>query len=75
MKVYQPGTRGKRITFVQPGVHYPVSDWLDEAGKPRMFAVEFVEGAASVSDHLGQYLIDRGMATRSPIILPDRISA
>lgn len=76
MKVYQPDApNGKRITFVQPGTHYPVSDWMDDAGKPRMFAVEFCAGAAEVSDHLGQYLIDHGYASRSPIILPDRIAA
>jgi hypothetical protein len=75
MKVYQPATHGKRITFVQPGTHYPVSDWMDDAGNPRMFAVEFIEGKAEVSDHLGQYMIDQGIAARSPIILPDRIAA
>lgn len=76
MKVFQPDApNGKRITFVQPGVKYPVSDWMDDAGKPRMFAVEFRQGVADVSDHLGQYLIDHGLAHRSPIILPDRIAA
>lgn len=70
MKVYQPGARGKKITFVQPGAHYPVSDWMDDAGKPRMFAVEFLEGESDdLSDHLAQYLIDHGLAKRSPIIL------
>lgn len=75
MKVYQAGTRGIRTTFVQPGTQHPISDWLDEAGKPRMFAVEFVEGAADVADNLAQYMIDQGLATRSPIILLDKVAA
>ncbi len=75
MKVYQPGTRGKRTAFVQPGIHHPVSDWMDEAGKPRMFAVEFKEGAAEVSDQLGQYMLDRGLAKSSPLILPEGVAA
>lgn len=70
MKVYHPGERGKKVTFVQPGTHYPVSDWVDGAGKPRMFAVEFREGETDdLPDHLAQYMIDRGLAKRSPIIL------
>ncbi len=75
MKVYHPGARGKSTTFVQPGVHHPVSDWMDEAGKPRMFAVAFIEGVAEVSDNLGKYMIDQGLAARSPIILPEGVAA
>lgn len=73
MKVYQPGTTGKRTLFVQPGVHSPVSDWLEEHGKPRLFAVEFKEGEATVDDQLGQYMIDQGLAKSSPIILLEPI--
>jgi len=70
MKVYHPGERGKKITFVQPGIHYPVSDWMADDGKPKMFAIEFREGASDdLPDHLAQYLLDRGLAQRSPIIL------
>lgn len=77
MKVYQPDApNGKRVLFCQPGAKYPVSDWMDDAGKPRMFAVEFRDGASDdLADHLAQYLIDQGLAHRSPIILPDRIAA
>lgn len=71
MKIYQPGTRGKRTAFVQPGVTHPTTDWLDENGKARMFAVEFKEGEATVDDQLGQYMIDKDLAKRSPIILPE----
>lgn len=69
MKIYQPGTRGKRTTFAQPGREYPVSHFLDQAGAPIMFSVVFVEGEATVPDELGEYLIDKGIAKSSPIIL------
>lgn len=71
MKVYQPDSRtGRRTVFVQPGVHHPVSDFMDEHGKPKMFSVVFTLGEADVPDNLGQYMIDRELAKRSPIILP-----
>jgi hypothetical protein len=75
MKVFQPGTRGKRTVFAQPGNKHPVSHFLDEHGKPRMFQVAFVEGEATVDDQLGQYLIDEGIAKTSPIILLDEVAA
>lgn len=70
MKVYQPGTRGRRLQFVQPGNEYPTAQFLDENGKPRLFRVAFIEGRAEVSDELGQYMIDKGIARRSSILLP-----
>lgn len=69
MYVYQPGTRGKRTTFAQPGAEYPVAHFLDAEGKPIMFSVKFIEGRAEVSNEVGQYLIDKGIAKSSPIIL------
>lgn len=69
MFVYQPGTRGKRVTLAQPGAEYPVSHFLDADGKPIMFSVTFTEGRAEVSNEVGQYLIDKGVAKSSPIIL------
>ena len=74
MKVYQPGTRGKRLQFVQPGNEFPVSHFMDEHGKPKFFTVEFIEGAADVDEPLGQYMIDKGIAQRSPILLPGSFS-
>jgi hypothetical protein len=43
---------------------------MDEQGKPKMFSIPFVDGEASVDDQLGQYMLDRGIAQRSPLILP-----
>lgn len=75
MKVYQPGTRGKRTALLQPGRDFPVSHFLSPKGEPIMFQVVFVEGEADVDDQLGQYMIDTGIAHRSPIILPEGIAA
>lgn len=68
MRIYQPGTRGVRTSFVSPGTHFPNVDWLDEDKQPKMFSVTFKEGMADVDDRLGQYMIDQGLASSSPII-------
>lgn len=70
MKVYQPGARGKRTQFVQPGNEYPVTHFLDADGKPTFFSVQFVEGVADIDEPLALYMIDKGIARRSPILLP-----
>lgn len=69
MKIYHPGSRGKHTIFVCPGQEFPVSDFLDADGKPIQFPVGFSEGAADVPDNLGNYMIDRDLAKKSPIIL------
>lgn len=69
MKIYQPGTRGKRTVFAQPGRDFPVSHFLNADGSPKTFSVSFTEGAADVEDGLGEYLIKQGVAKSSPIIL------
>lgn len=70
MKVYQPGTKGKRMLFAQPGKEFRVTHFLDENRNPKMFSITFVEGVADVEDQLGNYLVHKGLATRSPIIVP-----
>ena len=72
MRVFRPqdAAVSRQTVFVQPGREFPNSDWLDEAGAPRMFAVEFRAGVAEVPDNLGQYMIDRELAQGSPLILP-----
>lgn len=72
MRVYRPqdGEATRHTVFVQPGSRFPVSEWLDEDGKPRMFAVEFRAGCAEVADNLGEYMIHQEIAQRSPLILP-----
>ncbi|ADE12143.1 hypothetical protein [Sideroxydans lithotrophicus] len=74
MKIYLPHYDGKPThnVFVQPGREYPNSAWMDENGKPRMFAVEFRYGRAEVADNLGQYMLDKELAQSSPIIVIER---
>lgn len=74
MKIYQPtAPSGRRTTFVQPGTEFPNSDFVDATGKPVMFSVEFVNGVAEVPDNLGTYMLDKDLASGSPIIIPKRI--
>lgn len=81
MKVYKPGCTGIHRLYVQPGSKYPdKSEWMtktgtkDDSGKdvktPTMFTIEFVDGVAKVDSQLGKYLLDEGLAERSPIIIP-----
>lgn len=45
-------------------------EWLEADGKPRQFNIEFKHGTAEVEDPIGRYLIDKGYAKKSPLILP-----
>ena len=53
---------------LQPGREFPVSHFLDENGNPKTFIVTFIEGRADVEDSLAQYMLDKDIAKRSPII-------
>lgn len=72
MRVYRPQDAAvpRHTLFVQPGREFPVSEWMDEEQKPRIFQVEFRGGVAEVPDNLGLYLIDRELAQPSPLLLP-----
>ena len=72
MRVYRPRDRdvASHTLFVQPGRQFPIADWVDEMGAPRLFRVEFRAGCAEVPDNLGAYMIDQGLAQRSPLLLP-----
>lgn len=64
-------TTGKRdhLIIVQPGKEFPTSDFCGADGTPLTFSVKFVGGKAEkVRGDLGEYLIDKGMAQRSPIM-------
>jgi hypothetical protein len=64
-------TTGKRnhLVICQPGREFPTSDFCGEDGQPLTFSVKFVDGKASdVPSNVGRYLIDKGVAQRSPII-------
>lgn len=72
MRIYRPQDKEvpQQTVFVQPGNQFPVSEWLNEDGKPILFRVEFRAGCAEVPDNLGNYMIDHEIAQRSPLILP-----
>jgi hypothetical protein len=86
MKVYyRNGQRNMRM-YVQPGKEHPeTSDFMtdsgarDTAGLPimeaKLFAVEFKLGEAEVDAPLGKYMLAKGLAQRSPIILPAGVAA
>ncbi len=48
-------------------------DWFDDQGKPRQFNVMFEYGAAEVEDEIGRYLIAKGYAAKSALVLPGDI--
>lgn len=64
-------TTGKRdhLVIVQPGREFPTSDFVSESGEPLTFSVNFIDGKASnVPSNVAEYLIDKGVAQRSPIM-------
>ncbi|MFM0630765.1 hypothetical protein [Paraburkholderia xenovorans] len=64
-------TTGKRdhLIIVQPGKEHPTSDFCAADGTPMTFSVKFVDGKASnVAHNLAQYLLDKGIVQRSPIM-------
>lgn len=76
MRVYRTGSREANIRLhVQPGKEYPNSDFVDADGNPVQFTVQFRAGEAKVPSNLGNYLIDKGLAQRSPLILPQGVQA
>lgn len=58
--------------YVTPASNSDSVEFKDVLGKPIMFQVIFEYGKAEVSDALGRWMVDNGMAIRSRIILPAR---
>jgi hypothetical protein len=73
MKVYLPNRKsGVFRMHIQPGAEYKdVSEWKDEIGHPIYMTIPFIDGEAKVKDNIGRYLIDKGLAQKSPLILPE----
>jgi len=72
MNIYVNGekqSKGVHRMFVEPGRELDGSNWKDKDGKVIQFKVEFVEGKADVPANLGRYMVSRGMATESPIVV------
>jgi len=80
MKVYYHGRAPKHRIFVQPGVDHPeTSEWMEPAEKegktkPKLFEIFFENFVATVPDNLGKYLIDKGLASKTKIILPAEVA-
>lgn len=73
MKIYKDVKDGHAL-FVQPGTEIKtVSEWLDELGNAILMRVVFNNGCAVVQDNLAAYLIDKGFANRSPLVLPEGV--
>jgi hypothetical protein len=71
MRVYHEVRHKRHTLIVCPGNEFPnVSDWKDAQGKPLTLTVKFIAGEARVPSNLGQYLLDKGLAQSSPIIVP-----
>ena len=47
------------------------TEWVNDKNEPVTFIVEFNHGVAEVSDSIGKYLIDRGMAKKTKLIMPE----
>ena len=75
MRVHRPWDADiqRHTVFIQPGKDQPVSDWMDADGKPRIFELVFVRGAADVPDNLARYMVDHGIAQWSPLLLPPSV--
>jgi hypothetical protein len=71
MKVYVTQASSNHTIHVQPGHEFKdVSDWVDAQGHPILLSVKFNNGVADVESNLGKYLIDKGLAKKSRLILP-----
>ena len=75
MLVYVPHKKASHTMFVCPAGDTFVkgekpSDWVDDENKPITFQVEFRRGKAEVDDKVGKYMVERGLARKSKIILP-----
>ncbi|MGH8220893.1 MAG: hypothetical protein ACREUT_20350 [Steroidobacteraceae bacterium] len=79
MKIYLPhGSIRDRKVYVQPGKERrDNAEWFASDGKggvdyeqPILFPVPFKGGMAEVPSHIGQYMLDKGLAQRSKLILP-----
>ncbi|MDE2101960.1 MAG: hypothetical protein KGL39_32235 [Patescibacteria group bacterium] len=76
MKVYAHSDRPRTTLFVSPGKDHPEnSAWVDKNHQPIMLTVIFNHGVADVEANFGRYLVAKGLASKSPIILPAGVAA
>ena len=61
------------LVIVQPGTEHPeTTEFVDAEGTPILFSVQFKNGVARVIDPLGRFMLNKGLAKRSAIILPEK---
>ena len=83
MRIYYRGEQrsATHTMFVSPasdpeGIKGGVpAEWLGVDGQPILFTVSFVDGKAEVPASLGKFMIDRGLAKRTALILPSLVAA
>lgn len=83
MIVYLHGSPDKlpvpeHTIIVCPAGHHPGQfqgkDWWEENGDrklPVQFQIKFIHGEAEVSDEVGRYLTEHGLAQKSRLVLPN----
>jgi hypothetical protein len=78
MVVYLTGegcaARSLHSLLVCPGAELPgaecPADWIDADGKRKTFTVDFRFGRAEVPSNIGQYLVAKGYASKTRLIIP-----
>lgn len=56
---------------IQPGNdHKDVVAWRDSEGAAILFSIHFKAGMAETTEELAKYMVDRNLASRSPIAVP-----
>ena len=77
MLVFLPHKKANHTMHISPAADREFvkgevpADWVDDENNPRQFTIEFTRGKAEVDDKIGKYLIDRGLAKKTKLIIPD----
>jgi len=67
MKVYLENDVDHTLMVTPGALHRDVSDWQDGNGNPKRFDIRFEKGVASVDEKMARYLIEAGLANRTPL--------
>lgn len=69
MRIYFPGGPRDHLVLVTPGADCEASDFHNPDGSLRQFKIRFEAGVAQVPSNLGDYLIDKGVARKTPALI------
>lgn len=74
MKVYlKSGRPNDHLVFLTPGTDSDSVEFRNPDGSLKQYTIRFEKGCADVPSNIGQFLIDKGVARKMPIVLrPDR---